>query len=339
MNKKLKKMLAFLTIFPIVVGMIMLFLPSMVFGVTATGCAPYNVPLTPPDAWIGNPFGCPASATCTGELRVSRPEGEGKNINGTFTSSDSVLTVVITDDSGASGSGFSWTSNIPVCYLVVKLGQYDDVDGNPGNPVARGYILPAGTLCGIWPGAGAGTNGAGISHVSFCYNPSSTTTTTTAGGTTTTTAGGTTTTTGGGTTTTTAGGTTTTTAGGTTTTTLPTTTTTLPTTTTTLPTTTTTTGATTTGGGATTTGATTTGGGATTTGATIAVAALTTGTLEVQALTTTGTLEVQALTTTGTLEVLALTGYDSLWYVIGSIMIAIGIIFGTLYLSTALRKK
>ena len=98
-----------------------------------------------------------------------------------------------------------------------------------------------------------------------------------------------------------------------TTTTLPGTTTTLPGTTTTLPGTTTTTP---------TTGPTTT-----------------TPTTTVTTPTTTPTTPTTGVAAAGTIAVLALTGYSSLWYIVGSILVALGIVCGSMYLSVSLRRR
>ena len=235
MTKKVRKILLFLTMLLIVVGVVMLFFPIMLVADTN----PNNITWDPGDTVVGAPFHCPechGPGGSTVELRIQSGDKETGTINGVHT--DGVFTVTVTGDTGNTASGFSWTSNIPACYLIVKAGS-----------TAYGYSLSTDYLTGSWSGV-PGT-GSGISHISFCYDPTPPTTTTTQG------------------TTTTTQGTTTTTEGTTTTT---------------------------------------------------------------QGTTTT-------VTEQGDIEVLALTGYNSLWYVAGSVLIALGIIMGTFSLSTALKRR
>ncbi len=140
MNKKLRKILLFLTMLLVVTGVVMLFMPITL--VAGTG---YTVPVGNFDI-VRNPFDCPDCGLggSTEELTVNPGDQEAGTINGTHT--DGTLTVTITGDSGENGGSFSWTSNIPVCYLIVKLGSVD----NDGAPYARGYSIPAGTLSGSW---------------------------------------------------------------------------------------------------------------------------------------------------------------------------------------------
>jgi hypothetical protein len=317
-NKRTKRVLLILPFLFMIVGVVMLFLPAMTAGnelVATTGCYDISSSSVWSCTWISHPFSCPSChqpGGSTVELRTT-----SNPINGTWT--DGTLTVYITGDSGENGSGFSWSSNIPVCYLIVKTG---------GGSRAMGYSLPAGTVCGSWPGITG--HGGGISHVSFCYDPTGATTTTTEA--TTTTTEPTTTTTEATTTTTEA---TTTTTQGTTTTTQGTTTTTQGTTTTTGGTTTTTEGTTTTTQGTTTT----TQGTTTTTGGTTSTTGGTTSTTGGTTSTTGGTT-----VTTSTLEVLGIqelpfTGYDSLWYVMGAVLIGLGLMTGTFSLATVLKRK
>jgi hypothetical protein len=344
-NKRTKRVLLILPFLLVIVGVMALFMPAMVAGneLAATTNPCYNISSWFPCDFLGHPFSCPdchEPGGSTVELRI-----ESTPINGTH--SDGTLTVTITGDSGDIGSGFSWSSNIPVCYLIVKTG---------GGHWAMGYSLPDGTNCGSWPGKQG--QGTGISHVSFCYDPTGSTTTTTQATTTTTEATTTTTepttTTTQGTTTTTQGTTTTTegtttTTQGTTTTTEGTTTTTQGTTTTTEGTTTTTQGTTTTTEGTTTTTegtTTTTEGTTTTTEGTTTTTEGTTTTTEGTTSTTGGTTSTTGGTTvtTSTLEVLGIqelpfTGYDSLWYVVGAVLISLGILTGTFSLATASKRK
>jgi len=139
-------------------------------------------------------------------------------------------------------------------------------------------------------------------------------------------------------------GDTTTTTEATTTTTEPTTTTTEATTTTTEATTTTTQGTTTTTGGTTTT----TEGTTTTTQGTTTTTTPSNGTTTTTAPGTTTTTAPRRGTTTttagGTIEVLGIqelpfTGYDSLWYVMGAVLIGLGLMTGTFSLATVLKRK
>jgi len=313
-NKRTKRVLLILPFLFVIIGVLMLFLPAMTAGNELVAEPCYNISsVFPCDLMYPPNFGCPdchEPGGSTVELKTT-----SQPVNGTW--SDGTLTVTIIGDSGESGSGFSWSSNIPVCYLIVKAGYF-----------AFGYNLPAGTNCGSWPG-GLG-KGTGISHVSFCYDPTGATTTTTEATTTTTEA----------TTTTTEPTTTTTEA--TTTTTEATTTTTQGTTTTTQGTTTTTQGTTTTTGGTTTTTegtTTTTQGTTTTTQGTTTTTGGTTSTTGGTTSTTGGTT-----VTTSTLEVLGIqelpfTGYDSLWYVMGAVLIGLGLMTGTFSLATVLKRK
>ncbi len=276
MNKRFKKMLLFLTSFLVIVGAAMLFMPSMIFTASVT---PSVVP--------GNPH-CADVGCCSGgtQLKVDPPAEGSYSIGGT-----DVITVSGFVYVGSDLISFDWSSDKLVFCVIVKGGTEGAnvycYSGSGGSYGDSGLVTPTEQ---------------NISHIVFCYDPSTTTTT---AATTTTTAA----------TTTTTAATTTTTAA-TTTTTQPTTTTTAATTTTTQPTTTTT------GGTTTTTQPTTT-----TTGGTTTTTARRT------------TTTTQPTTTTGTIEVLAFTGYNSLWYVAGSILIALGIIMGTFSLSTALRKR
>jgi hypothetical protein len=275
MNKKFKKTLLFLTSFLIISGMVMLFMPSIVFpaSVTPELIDPWD-PSGGADAECGRATGC----GCGDAYKVDPWTPSG------FTHDGQTITI------SGDAKTFDWTSTKHVCCVIVKAGT-------------GAYIFR-------YPGGSYGDNGLyapqnkDISHVTFCWDPTDTTTTTEA---------------------------TTTTTESTTTTTEPTTTTTEPTTTTTQPATTTTSTTTTTEGTTTTTaGTTTTTAGTTTT---------TKGTTTTTKGTTTTTPTTGGTTTTGTIQVLAFTGYNSLWYVAGSILIALGIIMGTFSLSTTLRKR
>ncbi len=279
MNKKLRKILVFLTMLLVVVGVMMLFFPTMMLTAAVTP--------TLVDPWDPSSGECEragAGGNCSQETKIEPWSGNH---------SDGPITT--TGDSKT----FSWSSTKSVCFVIVKAGTGAYI-----------YAYPSGSFgdSGL-----VGPEGKDISHVTFCWDPVDTTTTTEA---TTTTTEATTTTTEG--TTTTTEGTTTTTEG-TTTTTEGTTTTTEGTTTTTEGTTTTTEGTTTTTEGTTTT----------TEGTT------TTTTPTTQPTTTTTSTK----TTEGTVEVLALTGFNSLWYVAGSVLIALGIIMGTFSLSTAMKRR
>jgi hypothetical protein len=278
-------------------------------------------PLFIPKAEIENPtcadVGC-CHPAAYGELKVDPPAEGSYSIGG----GDYIYVSGFVYNTAGDLISFTWSSDKPVYCVIVK-------GGAEGTNV---YCYGATGSTG--PDSGLSTPGEyNISHIVFCYDPATTTTTQ---GTTTTTDPGTTTTTR--ITTTTTQGTTTTTQGtttttqGTTTTTQGTTTTTQGTTTTTQGTTTTTQGTTTTTQGTTTTtqGTTTTTGGTTTT---------TLGTTTTSVDTTTTTKKKPTTTTTGTIEVLALTGYNSLWYVAGSLLIAMGIVIGTFSLSTALKRR
>jgi len=325
-NKRLKRVLLILPFFLVIIGIMMLFMPAIAVGnfsvggngelaavvTTEPACnGSYSHSMTTYDE-IPNAFGdCKwAPSGCTGNLTINSSR------SGYYT--DGTLEVWLTP---IGENGFEWVSNFAPCYMIVKTGGGSTV-------AAYGYNLGQGYNCGSWPGNESAV-GAGMSHITFCYDPGTTTTT---AATTTTTLPTTTTTTDDSTTTTTEATTTTTlptttTTEATTTTTLPTTTTTESTTTTTLPTTTTTESTTTTTEGDTTT---TTEGDTTTT-----TKGKTTTTTEGKTTTTTES----TTTTVPSIEVLALTGFNSLWYVIGSILIGLGVIVGTYSLSTSFRRR
>ncbi|MBA7691566.1 hypothetical protein ES703_100112 [subsurface metagenome] len=114
---------------------------------------------------IANPFKCsqaPEPGSCTNEFRI--PEdvvGVDAFGNGDFNDGTLYVTISNYNSGPYEGSyGFDWSSNIPICYLIVKL----------GNPFARGYSI-SGATSGSWPGGGLNEAGqtSAISHVSFCY--------------------------------------------------------------------------------------------------------------------------------------------------------------------------
>ncbi len=100
------------------------------------------------------PWTEPGNPTCVdvlgpGALTVAMPSGKG----GTFTNTDGVRVTVTT----TSGSTLDWTSTAPIHAVIVK-----------GGPHAQVYP----SLGGAEAGEGLSTpNGAGTSHVLFCYLP------------------------------------------------------------------------------------------------------------------------------------------------------------------------
>ena len=276
MYKKLQKIFLYLTMFLIIVGTVMLFLPTMIFSSSVN---PIVVP--------GNPHCADISSGGDQQFKLDPPVAGLYSIGG----GDFITVSNFVYDSGNLIS-FDWSSDKLVFAVIVKGGT----DG------ANVYYYSGGSYGDTVLVTPTEQN---ISHIVFCYG--SGTTTTTDPSTTTTTDPSTTTTTAA--TTTTTRGTTTTTRG---------------TTTTTQGTTTTTAGTTTTTGGDTTT---TTGGTTSTTGGTTSTTGGTTSTTQ------------PTTTTVGAITVLALTGFNSLWYIAGSVLIALGIIMGSFSLSSALKRR
>jgi hypothetical protein len=127
---------------PVIVGLLVLALPGIVFGLGVSD----------QDATIGHPFNCPSG--CSNELRID-PFTNGHHSDGT-------LNVTISGY-GSSPYGFTWTSNLPICYLIIKVGAADN---------ASGFNM-SGETSGTWDGGLLNQSGeeiSAISHVSFCYD-------------------------------------------------------------------------------------------------------------------------------------------------------------------------
>jgi len=132
-------------------GMIMISIVLWLSPVNSISADPQGPPPLPPgvDAWIQSPFNCPTG--CANEIRI--PVGGGSFANGDY--GDGTLLVSISGYGGGTGDGFSWSTNRPICYLIVKLDEED---------WARGYNT-GGATSGTWTGVPE----TGIGHVSFCY--------------------------------------------------------------------------------------------------------------------------------------------------------------------------
>jgi len=308
-NKRTKRVLMILPFLLIIVGVIMLLFPGMMLGI------------------------CPEEPTCDGSNWNSQ---SGHSV--TLSAGKTIVAIKI------------HAGGLPVSDPITS-------DGNYGNVVQVGYggwpdpscwdspnfysyfvlssaSYPAGYgWFGQYEVSGIGTNSVNVNKNKLfswndCILPDVSSLDYICTGDTTTTTEPTTTTTTQPTTTTTQP--TTTTTQPTTTTTQPTTTTTQPTTTTTQPTTTTTTPGTTT---TTTPGTTTTTAPGTTTTTTPGTTTTTTPRRGTTTTTAAGTFEVLGI------QELPFTGYDSLWYVVGAILISLGILTGTFSLSTVLKRK
>ena len=189
-NKRVRRILLILPFLLMVVGIAMLFMPSVAFSASVE---PSLVP--------GNPE-CPDIDCCvvgsTAQYKIDPPA------NGTYTTPDgNHITISVVNKPGESDVlSFDWSSDKLVYCVISK--------GGPEGAYVYCYSASGGSY---GDGGLVAPTDSGVSHIVFCYDPFDTTTTTE--GTTTTTQGTTTTTSG---TTTTTGGTTTTTSGTTTTT-------------------------------------------------------------------------------------------------------------------------
>ncbi|MFC2160005.1 hypothetical protein ACFLQS_04755 [Actinomycetota bacterium] len=316
-NKRLKKVLLILPFFLVIIGVVMLFMPGMVSGIT-------DGPICDGSYWNSNGSG--NSVTVSGTITAIKIKA-GNDISGPITVDEQYGHNVLVEAAGdPDGSGCSSLTTSGMFVLDGSapagyewFGYYDVVGIGTNSVTVTVHHLTGQADCVI----------QNVSHLEYICDG---TTTTTDPGTTTTTDPGTTTTTDPGTTTTTDPGTTTTTTDdSTTTTTEATTTTTEATTTTTEATTTTTTDDSTT---------TTTDDSTTTTTEDTTTTTDETTTTEGTTSTTTPTTESTTSTATEqSLAVLALTGFNSLWYVIGSILIGLGVIVGSYSLSTSLKRR
>jgi len=144
-KNKARKVLKFSVLLIVILSLVLWLMPvgSIFAGTDEPTELPPGV-----DAWIPNPFDCPTG--CANQIRIPFPK-EG-SANGDY--GDGTLLVTISYHAGGTGEGFSWSTNRPICYLIVKLGE---------GSWARGYNVSG--VSGTW----TGVPGTGISHVSFCY--------------------------------------------------------------------------------------------------------------------------------------------------------------------------